>query len=377
MEDLSYTVKDSCNSVYINFDVKKNVYSANTSDFYEVNIYDEFNSIIVTKRIGSENFSTQTSGYYRYKTLASIQFYTGNKTNLKVKISRIDYNECVAAFGGTLDSPIMEAKTYIIRTEAQRNLRINACYKDKPDLTINEDDVYVSSTDCIKCKPLLSELGNNNTPERYLLEYSTSELSIQLYVKNIGKGRSPLTKVTFYVSKDKELTTVGNAKDKMLKEVDIPKLNPIKKYKTSPGISIDQGDFGYDFKSGYYYIIAKVNSKEEIDETLYSNNTVFIPISYQAGPSSKFDDPKNHLKFEPDNDVLIYAQKSTTNKKYSSVKPQILQKPYQLVIYTFSKIKVIDVIVSSKDDEYLIIKDLPKGLYIVKSGDSTSKIYKE
>lgn len=53
----------------------------------------------------------------------------------------------------------------------------------------------------------------------------------------------------------------------------------------------------------------------------------------------------------------------------------ILHEPYTVHVYNFSSLKILEQTVINKDGESTIIKNLPKGFYIIKSKYGSRKIY--
>ncbi|MDO9275400.1 MAG: hypothetical protein Q7T92_07625 [Lutibacter sp.] len=131
---------------------------------------------------------------------------------------------------------------------------------------------------------------------------------------------------------------------------------------SSKTVSLSQYIYNYvgnlNFVGGTtYYMIISLDPNFKVTESNENNNISIIPFKFEATSS------------RPPKDLLIQMRPNINNES------DILDEPYTVQVYNFSNIKVLEQTVSNKDGESIIIKNLPIGLYIIKSKYGSRKIH--
>lgn len=220
----------------------------------------------------------------------------------------------------------------------------NGC-PGNPDLTIDENNTAISSA-CLNCASILANIGS----DRYLLKPAGSSMFVDLRVKNNGTATSSQSNVQYYLSTN---NTLGNT--------DI-KFGPITNFNSiSPGSHRDvNAVFDYGTISGIMggttgnrFILMVVDEDNFNPNELNENNNVTpIPIRVSNSSSSS----------------LTFRLPSLSDIEET--------KGYQFSIYNFSGQKILTREVNNIQEENTIIEDLQKdGIYIIKSKNSTRKVY--
>ncbi|MFA5297702.1 MAG: CARDB domain-containing protein, partial [Lutibacter sp.] len=387
LSNLSYAIENPCNNVSINFDVLKSVYTPNVNDYYDITLFDQSsnNSVIIIKSVQSQDYFTSTSTSYRYKVSCNISSYAGDKNNIKANITRVNFNMC-APYGGTLENPGGGIYNIYAKTPSQKTISFNSCLADSdgdgvldnsdncpttfnPDQMDSDGDGIGDACDTVVNKPDLEITNFNfqssaNTPAgQSYLNINNDIGSYILYgldVKNSGNKNAGQFNFEVYLSKSSTFssspgTSIG------LSTTYIGSLNAGSIKSLSNYIYIFNYNYYFDSNGYYYFHFVVDKDSNQVEESNENNNVKTQKVYYTKTTSGKPRLPK---------DLLM--QKIPNNNNNES---DILDEPYTIEVYNFSYLKILEQTVINKDGESTIIKNLPKGLYIIKSKYGSRKIH--
>ena len=216
-----------------------------------------------------------------------------------------------------------------------------------PDLLIDENNTFVNNPDCSSCDSRLADIGNN----RYLLKPDGNPTFLTIRIKNNGNATSSQSNIKYYLSSNSTLETTD---DYIALISDFGTISP-GNYRDVENVFINY----YEISSilgggtGNYFILMVLDEDGFNDESNESNNITPIPIRVSNSSSAK----------------LLIGKGSSS--------PQNLDKESYLVsIYNFSGQQILSKEVHGLQEENTIIQTLDKnGIYIIKSKDSTRKVY--
>lgn len=147
----------------------------------------------------------------------------------------------------------------------------DVCESPEPDISISENDVFITS-DCNDCPSTLSDLGSN----KHIIQPNTF-INIQAFIKNNSPISSGSSKVKYYLfdetspngSAEYELPYITNVSS-------IPSGNEFFFTKVINGSDLPPVEFG-DYK-----VILKIDADNDIDEADEDNNKIDIPTKFQC-----------------------------------------------------------------------------------------------
>ena len=216
-----------------------------------------------------------------------------------------------------------------------------------PDLLIDVNNTFVNNPDCSSCNSRLADIGGN----RYLLKPQGYGTSLDIRIINNGNVTSSQSNIKYYLSSNSTLGTTDDS------------FGPISNFGTiSPGNYSDVSNISIDYytisgilggATGNYFILMALDEDDSNDESNESNNITPIPIRVSNSSSAKLLIGKNN-----------FSQQNLDKERYS------------VSVYNFSGQQIFSKEVHGLQEENEIIKTLDKnGIYIIKSKDSTRKVY--
>ncbi|EZH74785.1 hypothetical protein ATO12_08575 [Aquimarina atlantica] len=219
----------------------------------------------------------------------------------------------------------------------------------KYDLRLTESNTIVTST-CSSCPSQLNLLnpgfaGGTFPFRKHFLNFTqggaSGSVNMIFTIENIGNAPSEAVDVNFYLSQGYNSTQGLKANNKT---VTIPSLQANQTYVVKANVNYD------DFRAaqGQYYIVIDVEPGG--GDKNRSNNFVNIPTYVRCITCSKLKD-----FLQSDSEV---------------------EKPYTIAIYDIYGNLQSSHTVRNETEEKEIIKQLPKGFYIIKNGTKTYKVGK-
>lgn len=214
------------------------------------------------------------------------------------------------------------------------------------NLQLLESNVFVYSS-CNICPSQLSELnpefaGGTFPIYKHLMTLEGNTVQTQFTIKNIGNNISEATKINFYLSTGYNSIQGVLAADK---EIELPSLVSGGEFLANPTFTISD----FNRASGNYYLVIDVEPAG--NDSDLTNNFVSIPMEVRSINGA----PRPTIIQTPGNNV---------NNSES----------YELKVYNFSGILQSAHIVEDYSKELEIINNLPRGMYIVRKGDTMYKV---
>ena len=194
----------------------------------------------------------------------------------------------------------------------------------EPKLTLDKNQTTVFS-DCSSC---------SFVNDRHLLRGFISSFNISASIRNTGNAASNNTTLEFYGSRD---TKLDSGDKNAFRDVTIPSLRP--NNVGGGSVTISASDIIFDtFTPGNYNLLFVIDGK-----VIGS-----VPFRFSATASGF--------------------------KTLSSLEEK--NKPKQLKIFDLTGRIILEKTIESEDDEETVKNELKAGLYIIKSGNKSYKIYK-
>ena len=215
------------------------------------------------------------------------------------------------------------------------------------DLKISESDVYVYSN-CVSCPSRLDLLnpgfaGGVFPINTHLMSLEGNTVQVQFTLKNVGNKPSVPTKVNFYLSSEYNSLVGVKANTKT---INVPVVNVGGSFLANPVFTIN--DFGR--QPGGYYLVVDVEPGN--NDSQLQNNFVSIPMEVKSSLNS-----------------IAILPNITSSMPY--------EQSYKMEVYSLDGVlKYRNDSVKDKLEESVIIKNLPKGIYIIKKDKEIYKVSK-
>lgn len=372
----------------VSFKIKDDAFQYYDALTYNIKIYDtsKNNLLVAEENKDSKNYYSYSSNFYSYSVSIKNFTYDPNQANnLKALITAYETHNCSYNFNGVLYTivniiPSM-TKTAFVKTHCDYTGNGGGVdtdgdgVLDSEDICPGFDDTADSDGDGVPdgCdtvagvnKPDL-EITNfnfqssanqtagqgyfniNNDAGSYI--YST------LDVKNSGNKNAGQFNFQIYLSKSSTFSTSPNTSI-LVNTTNIGLLNIGSIKSLSNNISISNYIYYFDLNGYYYFHFVVDKDSNQVEESNENNNVKTQKVYYTKTTFNR-----------PPKDLLIQMRPIINNES------DILDEPYTVQVYNFSNIKILEQTVINKDGESIIIKNLPIGLYIIKSKYGSRKIH--
>lgn len=223
---------------------------------------------------------------------------------------------------------------------------------DACDTIINKPDIEITN---------FNFQSSANTPAGQSYFNINNDAGSNIYytldVKNSGNKNAGQFNFQIYLSKSSTFSSSPNTSI-ALNTTYIGSLNAGSIKSLSNYIYISNYNYYFDSNGYYYFHFVVDKDSNQVVESNENNNVKTQKVYYTKTTSNK-----------PPKDLLIQMRPNNNNES------DILDEPYTVQVYNFSNLKILEQTVINKDGESTIIKNLPIGLYIIKSKYGSRKIH--